>query len=229
MNAPRPTIVFDLDGTLVDTAGDLVDSLNFALTTAGREPVPFASIRPYVGHGGRAMIERVHASRRIDLPETELQMLLGSFLDHYTGNIPGRSAPYPGALAMLERFAGGGYTLAVCTNKREALAIRLLDALGMTPHFSVICGADTFEFRKPDPRHLTETILRAGGSADSAVMVGDSRTDIDTAKAAGIPVIAVEHGYSDRHVGDFEPSAVIAHFDALSLDLTARMLRAAAG
>ncbi|WP_157015462.1 phosphoglycolate phosphatase [Mesorhizobium xinjiangense] len=228
MSASTPTIVFDLDGTLVDTAADLVASLNHALTTAGYEPEPYAAMRPYVGHGARAMIERVHAARRIALPQSDLDALLAAFLDHYAKNIPSRSAPYPGALAMLDRFAERGYRLAVCTNKREALADELLGALDMAPRFAAICGADTFPFRKPDPRHLTQTVLRAGGAVECAVMVGDSRTDIDTAKAAGVPVIAVDHGYSDRHVGDFEPSAVISHFDELTPDFADRMIRAVA-
>jgi phosphoglycolate phosphatase len=101
--------------------------------------------------------------------------------------------------------------------------------LGLTPRFAAICGADTFAFRKPDPRHLTETILKAGGDPSRAVMVGDSQTDIDTAKAAGIPVVAVDFGYTDLHVREYEPSAIISHFDELTIGLATGLIAAAAG
>nr|MBA3447669.1 HAD-IA family hydrolase [Pseudaminobacter sp.] len=122
-----------------------------------------------------------------------------------------------------------GYRLAICTNKTEAFSRKLIGALGMTGHFAAICGADTFSFRKPDPRHLTETIIKADGDPARAVMVGDSRTDIDTAKAAGIPVVAVDFGYTDRHVREFEPSKVISHFDELTVDLAERLIASATG
>ena len=115
------------------------------------------------------------------------------------------------------------------TNKYEANSKALIEALGLTKHFAAIAGQDTFTFRKPDPRHLTETIRLAGGDPHHALMVGDLQTDIDTAKAAGIPVVAVDFGYTDRHVREFEPSAVISHFDALTLDLAERLIAAAAG
>lgn len=97
----------------------------------------------------------------------------------------------------------------------------------MQRHFAAICGQDTFAFRKPDPRHLVETIKRAGGDPAQALMVGDSRTDIDTAKAAGIPVVAVDFGYTDRHVREFEPSCIISHFDELTTELANRLVAAA--
>lgn len=122
-------------------------------------------------------------------------------------------------------MAGDGYLLAICTNKPEGFSRRLIEGLGMAQRFAAICGADTFAHRKPDPRHLTGTIASAGGDPERAVMVGDSRTDIDTAKAAGIPVVAVDFGYTDRHVREFEPSVVISHFD----DLTPELVRALAG
>ena len=175
------------------------------------------------------MIERAHAAQNKALVAEEHDRLMQLFLDHYTLNIPGKSRPYPGVVAALDRFQAAGYLMAVCTNKYEANSVALIEALGLTRHFAAIVGQDTFPFRKPDPRHLTETIALAGGDPDRALMVGDSQTDIDTAKAAGIPVVAVDFGYTDRHVSEFEPSAVISHFDALTLDLAARLIKAAAG
>ena len=224
MNAP--TLVFDLDGTLVDTAPDLIASLNHCLAGAGMEPAERETMGFHVGLGSRALIERAYALRSRVLPPDELDRLSRIFLEHYTEKIPGGSKPYPGVLQAIERHRAAGFRFAICTNKPEALALKLTEALGMKPLFSAICGADTFPFRKPDPRHLTQTILRAGGTPEATVMVGDSRTDIDTAKAAGIPVVAVDFGYTDRHVREFEPSAVISHYEELTPDLTGRLLRA---
>jgi phosphoglycolate phosphatase len=224
----RPTLVFDLDGTLVDTAPDLLDSLNHCLVHAGMRRAGEAELRRYVGMGGKVMIQRAFAAQETPLSEKQLAELLDVFLDHYTRNIPGRSAPFPGAVAAMGRFAEAGYGLAVCTNKYETLSRSLLEALGLSARFAAICGQDTFAFRKPDPRHLTLTIEAAGGNPASALMVGDSRTDIDTAKAAGIPVVAVDFGYTDQHVSAFEPSRVISHFDELTPALAARLIGALA-
>ena len=229
MDEKSPTIVFDLDGTLVDTADDLIESLNHALAAQGMRRVDPSWLRPYAGHGGRAMIERVYAAERLALSPGLLDALVKGFLDHYSGSIPGISRPFPGAVESLERLADAGFRLAVCTNKPQDYSDRLLAALGLTRHFAAICGADAFTFRKPDPRHLVETILRAHGDPARSVMVGDSRTDVDTARAAGIPVIAVAFGYSDVRVHDLGPSVVIADFGELTPDLARRLISAATG
>lgn len=223
----KPIIVYDLDGTLVDTAPDLLDSLNHCLNLAGLETAEPTELRNFVGMGGRVMIERAFAAQNKTLEQAQLDQLLAAFLDHYGGAIPGKSQPYAGVLSALDRFERAGYIAAVCTNKYENLATSLIGSLGLAPRFAAVCGQDTFPFRKPDPRHLTETIARAGGSPARAVMIGDSRTDIDTAKAAGIPVVAVDFGYTDRHVREFEPSVVISHFDELTLEVVEGLLEAA--
>jgi len=223
----RPIIVFDLDGTLIDTAPDLLDSLNHSLAAGDLPAVDATGFKGFVGHGGRVMIERAFAARRKALALEEHDRLHSLFVDHYTTNIPGKSRPYPGVLQAIARFEQAGYALAICTNKYEANSLALIEALGLTKHFAAIAGQDTFPFRKPDPRHLLETIRKADGDPDRAVMVGDSQTDIDTAKAAGIPVVAVDFGYTDRHVSEFEPSLVISHFDELTPDLAARLIAAA--
>jgi phosphoglycolate phosphatase len=224
-----PIIVFDLDGTLIDTAPDLIASLNHALAGEGFEAIDRALLGAHVGMGGRAMIERVFAigRRRID-PEL-IERHHQAFVEHYAAGIPGSSRPYPGVLEAIGRGSAAGYAFAVCTNKPEGMAHSLIERLEMGPLFSAITGGDTFPFRKPDPRHLTETILRAGGDPGRALMIGDSRNDIDTAKAAGIPVVAVDFGYTDRHVREFEPSAVISHYDELTLELIGRLVDAAKG
>ncbi|PHP66572.1 phosphoglycolate phosphatase [Zhengella mangrovi] len=220
-------IVFDLDGTLVDTAPDLLDALDHAIATAGLPPVDQAAMRAYAGHGGRAMIERAFAQNRKPLPEAERERLLAVFLDHYTGRMPGRSLPFPGALDAMRRFEDAGFALAICTNKYERLARQLLEGLGLAHRFAAIAGADTFAFRKPDPRHLTETIRRAAGDRATGLMIGDTNTDIATAKAAGLPVVAVEFGYSSEPLASLAPSIIIEHFDELTPVLARRLLKAA--
>jgi phosphoglycolate phosphatase len=223
-----PIIVFDLDGTLIDTAPDLIDSLNHALAAEGFGAIDRALIGGHVGMGGRAMIERIFTigQRRIDPAVVERHHQI--FLDHYTAGIPGASRPYPGVLEAIERAREAGFAFAICTNKPEGLAESLITRLGLSDLFGAVCGGDTFQFRKPDPRHLTATIDRAGGDVERALMVGDSKNDIETAKAAGIPVVAVDFGYTDRHVREFEPSAVISHYDELTLALVERLIAAAA-
>ena len=224
----QPIIVFDLDGTLIDTAPDLLTSLNHCLALAGLQHAEPASLRRFVGMGGRVMIERAFAAQQRPLAQTQLDELLAAFLDHYSGAIPGESRPYPGVVAALDRFEQAGFRAAVCTNKYENLSTALIEALGLSPRFAAICGQDTFAFRKPDPRHLVETILKAGGNPQHAVMVGDSQTDILTAKAAGIPVVAVDFGYTDRHVREYEPSHIISHFDELTVELADKLIAVSA-
>jgi phosphoglycolate phosphatase len=223
----RPIIVFDLDGTLIDTAPDLMDSLNHSLATGAIPAVDANGFRRFVGHGGRVMIERAYREHQKELLADEHDRLFSMFIDHYNLNIPGKSRPYPGVVEALDRFQEAGYLLAVCTNKHEAPSRLLLAALGLDKYFAAICGQDTFAFRKPDPRHLTETIAMAGGDRDRALMVGDSQTDIDTAKAAGIPVVADDFGYTDLHVREFGPSKIISHFDELTVELAEKLIAAA--
>lgn len=210
-----PTVVFDLDGTLIDTAPDLVDTLNVVLARAGLPPVPFATARNMIGSGARVMIERGLQAEGRALVAAEIDKLFRDFIDHYTAHIADRSRPFPGLEIALERLAARGCPLAVCTNKLEALSLQLLAALDLAKHFAAVCGQDTLGMQKPDPEMLRQTILRAGGRPDYAVMVGDSATDIRTARAAGIPVVAVEFGYTEIPVAELAPDKIISHFDEL--------------
>ncbi len=209
------TIAFDLDGTLVDTAPDLVAATNFILDSLGGEPMPEAALRPWISYGARRMIVEAIAHRGISLDEAETDRHLELFLDHYTANIARHSRPFPGTLAALDRFIEEGAILTVCTNKRESLSRLLLDQLGMSSRFRAIAGRDTFPVCKPDPGHLTGAIRLAGGDAHRAVMVGDSGVDIATAKSAGIPVVGVTFGYTETPVANLNPDAIIAHYDEL--------------
>jgi phosphoglycolate phosphatase len=207
------TIVFDLDGTLVDTAPDLVAAANHVLGHVGLPPVDAQTLRPYIGHGARVMIERATAVAK--LSEAEHERLLERFLDYYSANIAVGSRPFEGAVDALERFKAAGAKLAVCTNKREGMSRLLLDTLDLSRFFSAIAGRDTLANSKPHPGHLLGTIDLAGGDPARAVMIGDSNVDIATAKAANVPVIAVSFGYTDTPIAEFEPDAVIDHYREL--------------
>ncbi|ACA15503.1 phosphoglycolate phosphatase [Methylobacterium sp. 4-46] len=210
-----PIVVFDLDGTLAETASDLIGTLNVILAREGLPPADVGRARDLIGAGAKAMLARGFAAAGRELTPERLEALFRVFLAHYGAHLCESSFLFPGAAAALDRLAGAGYRLAVCTNKVEAHSVELLRALGVADRFAAICGRDTFPWFKPDPRHLTETIARAGGDPARAVMVGDSRTDIVTAQAAGIPVVAVPFGYTDVPVEDLGPDLVIGHFDAL--------------
>jgi len=215
------TLVFDLDGTLADTAADLIETLNVLLAREQVAPVPVERARDVVGAGARAMIQRGMALDGRSIPTATLDRLFVDFLDHYALNLAVKTQLFPGVEAALDRLAAAGYRLAVCTNKVEAHSIMLLEALGIAGRFAAICGRDSFPFAKPDPRHLTGTIERAGGDPACAIMVGDSRTDIDTARNAGLPAIAVTFGYTDTPVAELSPDRIIAHFDELDAAVAA--------
>jgi len=208
-----PTLVLDLDGTLVDTAGDLLATLNAILGKEGLPPLGLDEARDMIGYGARAMLEAGFAAYD-RAPGERLDQLFAAFIAHYSDHIAEESAPFPGALAALDRFSADGWRLAICTNKLEHLARRLLDEIGIVDRFAAIAGQDTFGVRKPDPRHLIETIRQAGGDPSSAVMVGDSELDIAAARAAGIPSVGVTFGYTSP-IADHGPDAVIGHFDEL--------------
>jgi phosphoglycolate phosphatase len=221
------TIVFDLDGTLVDTAPDLVDTLNVILAEEGLPAVPFAQARNMIGGGAKTMIERALIVERRACPASVLERLYARFIVHYAEHIADRSRPFPGLEATLDQLAAAGHRLAVCTNKLEWLSKRLLDRLGLSGRFAAICGQDTFGMQKPDPEVFRLTVRRAGGEPLQAIMVGDSKTDIDTARAAEVPVVAVDFGYSEVPIGSLEPDRIISSFADLPGALAALRQRAA--
>lgn len=228
--APRvapPIVVFDLDGTLADTAGDLIGTLNVILEGEGLPPLPVRKARDLVGAGARALLQRGFESGRKELAPAYLDHLFQRFMVHYRENICVKTRLYPGVEAALERLQQAGFVLAICTNKYEDHSVRLVEALRIGHRFTANCGRDTFPVFKPDPRHLTLTIERAGGNPHRAVMVGDSRTDIVTAQAARIPSIAVPFGYTDVPVRRLNPDLVIGHFDEL-FDAVGTLVRLAA-
>ncbi|MBV9975611.1 MAG: phosphoglycolate phosphatase [Hyphomicrobiales bacterium] len=210
-----PIIVFDLDGTLADTAADLVSTLNLILEREGLNAIPLASARELIGQGSRALIQRGFTLQRRALSPERLEILFDEFVRHYGEHLVDRTQLFPGTAEALERLSRRGHRLAVCTNKNEGFSRRLLKELGVASKFEAICGRDTFAFCKPDPRHLTETVRLAAGRLVPAIMVGDSKTDIDTARAADVPVIAVTFGYTEIPVARLAPDVIIEHFDEI--------------
>jgi phosphoglycolate phosphatase len=208
-------IIFDLDGTLIDTAPDLIETLNVILTREGFEAIAFEEARMDIGAGAKRLFERGLAKHGHSVSPVRLNDLYGDYLDYYAAHIADRSRPFPGLERALDTLAAEGSTFAVCTNKLEWLSVRLLDQLNLTKRFAAIVGQDTIRIAKPNPAVLHHTIAAAGADASRAIMVGDSKTDIDTARAAGVPVIAVDFGYTDTPVSELSPDIVISHFDAL--------------
>jgi phosphoglycolate phosphatase len=205
-------IVFDLDGTLVDTAPDLVETLNFIFRREGLPPVPYDEARQFIGGGAKAMLQNgLSAEGRSCTPDA-LERLYTDFVAHYADHIADKSAAFPGLEAALDDLAAHGHRFAVCTNKLEWLSRRLLDALQLGDRFAAICGQDTFGVQKPDPEILRRTIAQADGTPQRALMVGDSATDINVARAAGVPVIGVDFGYTDIPIAALKPDRVISAF-----------------
>src|SRR5271170_2180965 len=220
-----PTVVYDLDGTLADTAEDLVATLNWLLGREGLAPLKVETAGSLLGAGARALIKRGFAASGKSLDPEATKALFADYLTYYSAHIADRSRLYPGVDKALAAFARAGWRQAVCTNKTESLAKLLIAKLGIADRFAFICGQDTFGIGKPDPTPLLKTIAASGGASDRAIMVGDSMTDIKTARAAGLPVIAVDFGYSDAPVAELGPDRVISHFDELA-EACAALLRA---
>lgn len=218
------TIVFDLDGTLVDTAPDLTLALNHALAVLGRPPVPAQSVRHMVGHGARKLLERGLLASGAAEPAL-VEAGVPSFLDYYWRHIADESRPFAGVEAALQRLAGAGCKLAVCTNKPVLLAQALIDALGWTTRFDAVLGFDSVPLPKPDPGHVWAAIEAAGGCVEDAAFVGDSITDVAAARAAGVPVVVVSFGFSDRPVAALGADFVIDHYDALDAALATMVRR----
>jgi phosphoglycolate phosphatase len=222
--APRPTIAFDLDGTLVDTAPDLLAALNVVLRETGLAPLPDEHVRGLLGGGARMMIERGLAHHGMRVEDSDIDRMQSRFLEHYQDHIADSSQPFPGAAAMLDVMAAQNANLIVVTNKYERYSIQLLKALGLASRFSVIAGPDTYGVRKPDPGHLLRAVEQAGGDSMATVMVGDSITDVSTARAAKVPVIAVSFGYRDGSVESLGADWVVHHLNEVP-DAAARLLR----
>lgn len=209
------TIAFDLDGTLVDSAPDLVATLNAILGEEGLPPLGFEDARRFIGHGARRMLERGFEARGLEIDPQRMDILWARFIAHYSPRSADLTRPYPGVAATLERLQSAGARLTVCTNKLTDLSTPILEALGLAQYFDAVVGRDLAPAAKPDARHLIAAVEAAGGRMDRAVMVGDASTDAGAARAAGVPLVLVSFGYTEIPVAELGADELIDHFDEL--------------
>jgi phosphoglycolate phosphatase len=212
---PAPLLVFDLDGTLVDTAHDLIATLNIVLEAEGLPSVEAPKARHLVGAGIRPLLDAALRAREPDVATARVDALYAVYIEHYREHMVDVSRPFPGLEAALARFADAGWRFAVCTNKTQAMAELMLERLELSPRFDAVCGGDHFPVKKPHADHLLGTIAKAGGDPGRAIMIGDSAADIDVARHAGVPSVGVSFGYTPVPVRDLGPTVVIDHYDEL--------------
>lgn len=209
-------IIFDLDGTLANTAPDLIGTLNRITKQYALTPIGMDDFGQIIGHGARAMIKRAFELNNKPLDDETLEVLFAAFLVDYSANIANETTLFEGVLDAMDKLSIQGFKFALCTNKTEGMARLLLDELKVTGRFKSITGGDSFEFRKPDARHLIETARLAGYEISKAIMIGDSAADINAAINAGIPSVAVTFGYSDTPISSLGATNIINHYSDLT-------------
>jgi phosphoglycolate phosphatase len=219
--ALKNTVVFDLDGTLIDTAPDLTAAMNHVLIQQNRPTLAEADVRHMVGHGARMLIRRGLSASGPEPTDDEIEDLMPAFLEFYGDHVADRSVPFPGMAEALDELAASGASFAICTNKPEKLSVDLIQSLGLTERFPVIVGADTLPVRKPDPQPLLHAIGRMGGRPETTLYVGDSETDVKTARAARIPIVVVDWGYTPVPAAELGGDRLISQFSELAAALRA--------
>jgi phosphoglycolate phosphatase len=210
------TIVFDLDGTLVDTAPDILRALNQTLDIEGLPQVKLHAVRTFIGQGARVTLERALELHGVHYSSDKIDQLTRALVDFYRTDIANESKPFPGLEDALDQLAGLGAKFSVCTNKRTELSVQLLDALDLTQRFSAIVGADAVTHRKPHAEHYRAAVERAGGVLRRSLMVGDTVADVASARAAGAPVAVVSFGYCDGGAETLGADLVIDRFSELT-------------
>jgi phosphoglycolate phosphatase len=210
-----PALLFDLDGTLVDTAPDLLGALNAVLASEGRATVDPQTLRHMVGHGARSLIEQAMAATGERLSQERLPDLVDRFIAHYRGHIVDGSRPFPEVYATLDQLLQEGARMAVLTNKPQVLTEPILAALHLSHYFGVICGAGKYDYNKPDARVVAHVIAELGGAGAGAVMIGDSITDVATARAGAIPVVLLSYGYTPEPVTTLGADVVVDAFSEI--------------
>ncbi len=215
------TIVFDLDGTLIDTAPDLLAALNHVLATVDVSPIELTQVRHMIGRGAKAMIRSGLTQAKLAEQDHDVDRLWRVFLEYYQRNIAVHSAPFPGLEDTLDVLADAGATLTVCTNKTQALSERLLEALRMSNRFAAIVGADAVAAKKPHRMHFEEAVRRAGGRNSQAIMIGDSDTDAQTAAAIGAPMVFASFGYGPEPQNGVRVDAVLDQYATLPATIQA--------
>jgi len=213
MSSSPSAIIFDLDGTLVDSARDLTGALNHVLRQARRPKIDISKVRDMVGDGAKALIIKGFSETGSLPSEADMPIIWQDFLDYYLENITRETIVFPGALSVIKELKAKNIPMGLCTNKVIKLTHKLMTEIGLADYFSAIVGGDSFDYRKPDPRHITSTLEQMQCDPTRAIMVGDSANDIIAAQKANIPVIAVSFGYSKDPVSTLNPDVVIDHYD----------------
>jgi phosphoglycolate phosphatase len=208
----RTAIIFDLDGTLVDSAPDLMDAHNFVMKKYGYTIKELSDIRFLAGRGAANMILRSVEKDEKKINKLLHQQMTNDFINYYRDNISKKSAPLEGVIKFLEWSKSKKILLGVCTNKLESLAKKLLIELDMIKYFDYIAGVDTFEYRKPDPRHLTNVLEILKTETSNSIMVGDSETDAETARSAKVKFVLVQNGYTEKNHNTIHHDFLIKDF-----------------
>lgn len=209
------TVIFDLDGTLVNTAPDLLRATNHVLSKSGRAAISLDQMLDTVSFGARQMIKRGFEVTGNPADDAAMDDYFALFIEYYLANIAVDSKPFDGCIDFLAKCQDRGMKMGVCTNKYKAPSVKLLTELDMIKYFGAVVGPDTINKAKPDPAPYLETVNRIGGNLKSSIMIGDSKTDILTAKAAGVPVVAFTFGYSDEPIEGLGADFVLGHYDEM--------------
>ena len=207
------TILFDLDGTIIETAGDLMAAHNHVMKKFGHKEKKLNDIKKLAGKGAWVMMQR---SFKEEIKDKELKKkMTEEFLDYYGKNINKESKPKEGLINFLDWAKSMNISLSICTNKQEALSKDLIKKLNLSKYFDFIAGSDTFDFNKPDPRHLTNVIEIVGGEKTKSIMIGDSEVDAEASYNAQLPFVLVEDGYTEKNINEIRHDFKIKNFHFL--------------
>ena len=209
------TVIYDLDGTLIDSAKDMQVAVSRVLADHGLPPVTEDDVRIFMGQGSKVTMDKAFTKYGKTLDDEALSAATREFVRYYEADPVGHTTAFAGVPEVVSRFARIGLKQGVCTNKFERPSRMILEHLKLMPPITDLAGADTFPVRKPDPRHILMLVERMGRTPDRAVMVGDSIHDVEAAHAAGLPAVLVSWGYTDRPASELGAEAVIERFDAL--------------
>ena len=213
---PFEVLIFDLDGTLIDSAPDVRACMNRVLVDMGRGELTLKEIKNMVGWGGRVLVEKALAKTGSAWTEGEVDRALKDFLDIYAKNPVNHSTLYPGVVSALDGFKATGIRMGICTNKPKATTLPVLEAMGLDHFFDVLSCGDTVPYRKPDGRHVRLVVDELGGTIKSSAMIGDSESDITAAIDAGVRSIAVTFGYAHMPYENLGADALINNFNELA-------------